>query len=50
MSQVTHVLCAIQRGDPEAAEELLPLVYDELHKLAGHKLSSEASSKTERYW
>ena len=34
MSDVTQILSAIEQGDPKAAEELLPLVYDELRKLA----------------
>jgi hypothetical protein len=34
MTDVTHILSAIQQGDPHAAEQLLPLVYDELHQLA----------------
>ena len=35
MGDVTQILNAIERGDPKAAAELLPLVYDELRKLAG---------------
>jgi hypothetical protein len=38
MSEVTVILDAIQKGDPKAAEELLPLVYEELRKLAASKL------------
>ena len=38
MSDVTRILSAIEQGDPHAAEQLLPLVYDELRKLAGQKL------------
>ena len=34
MSDVTHILLAIEQGDPRAAEKLLPLVYDELRRLA----------------
>jgi hypothetical protein len=34
MSEVTHLLSAIEHGDPQAAGQLLPLVYDELRKLA----------------
>src|SRR5688572_4153886 len=34
MSEVTHLLAAVERGHPQAAEQLLPLVYDELRKLA----------------
>jgi hypothetical protein len=37
MSEVTRILSAIERGDSSAAEQLLPLVYDELRKLAGQK-------------
>jgi hypothetical protein len=37
MPGVTHILAAIERGDPHAAEQLLPLVYEELRKLAGRK-------------
>jgi hypothetical protein len=40
MKAVTKVLSAIERGDPKAAEELLPLVYDEFRKLAGQKLDA----------
>jgi hypothetical protein len=39
MSEVTRILNAIEHGDPHAASELLPLVYDELRKLAGQKLA-----------
>src|SRR5712672_2451064 len=46
MSDVTRILDAIQQGDPKAAEELLPLVYEELRKLAAHKMASEASGHT----
>ena len=41
MSDVTQILSAIEQGDPKAAEELLPLVYDELRKLAAAKLAHE---------
>jgi len=37
---VTRILSAIEQGDPHAAEELLPLVYDELRKLAAAKLGA----------
>jgi DNA-binding NarL/FixJ family response regulator len=40
MSEVTQILEAIQQGHPHAAEELLPLVYDELRKLAAHRMAS----------
>jgi RNA polymerase sigma factor (TIGR02999 family) len=46
MSDVTHILERVQQGDPKAAEELLPLVYDELRKLAAHKMANEASGHT----
>ena len=38
MNDVTRILSAIERGDPEAAERLLPLVYEELRKLAAANL------------
>ena len=41
MTDVTRILSAIEQGDPHAAEQLLPLVYDELRKLAGQKLAQE---------
>ena len=46
MSDVTRVLSAIEQGDPQAAERLLPLVYDELRKLAGQKLGQEKPGQT----
>jgi RNA polymerase sigma factor (TIGR02999 family) len=46
MSEVTHLLFAIEAGDPHAAEQLLPLVYDELRKLAAHKLAQERPGQT----
>ncbi len=46
MSDVTHILSAIEQGDPHAAEQLLPLVYDELRKLAAHKMAQEAPGQT----
>src|SRR4051795_2019473 len=39
MNDVTRILSAIERGDPQAAEQLLPLVYDELRQLAARKLA-----------
>ena len=45
-SQVTAVLQAAQAGDRQAAAELLPLVYDELRKLAAHKLAHQAAGQT----
>jgi hypothetical protein len=41
MSDVTHILSAIEQGDPRAAEQLLPLVYDELRNLAAYHLDHE---------
>jgi RNA polymerase sigma factor (TIGR02999 family) len=41
MSDVTRILSAIEQGDPRAAEQLLPLVYDELRKLAAQRLARE---------
>src|SRR5437773_1842858 len=46
MIDVTRILSAIEQGDPRAAEQLLPLVYDELRKLAAHKLAQEAPGQT----
>jgi RNA polymerase sigma factor (TIGR02999 family) len=46
MSEVTHILSAIDRGDPRAAEQLLPLVYEELRKLAAQKLAEEVPGQT----
>jgi RNA polymerase sigma factor (TIGR02999 family) len=46
MSGVTRILSAIEQGDPHAAEQLLPLVYDELRKLAAAKLAREAPGQT----
>jgi hypothetical protein len=46
MSDVTQILSAIEKGDPHAAEQLLPLVYDELRKLAAQKLAQEAPGQT----
>ena len=46
MSDVTRVLSAIERGDQQAAEQLLPLVYDELRKLAAQKMAQEAPGQT----
>ena len=46
MSEVTRILSAIEQGDPHAAEQLLPLVYDELRKLAAQKLAQEAAGQT----
>ena len=46
MHEVTRILSAIDQGDPQAAEQLLPLVYDELRRLAAHKLSQERPGQT----
>ena len=46
MSEVTRILSAIEQGDPQAAEQLLPLVYDELRKLAAQKLAGEKPGQT----
>jgi RNA polymerase sigma factor (TIGR02999 family) len=46
MNDVTRVLSAIEQGDPQAAERLLPLVYDELRKLAARKLAQERPGQT----
>ncbi len=46
MNQVTHILSALDQGDPHAAEQLLPLVYDELRKLAAEKLAHEKPGQT----
>ena len=46
MADVTQILNAIERGDPQAAEELLPLVYDELRHLAAQKMSNEQPGQT----
>ena len=46
MSDVTRILEAVQQGDPKAADELLPLVYEELRKLASAKMASESPGHT----
>lgn len=46
MLQVTEILSAIDNGDPSAAEQLLPLVYEELRKLAAAKLAQEKPGQT----
>jgi RNA polymerase sigma factor (TIGR02999 family) len=46
MADVTHILAAIDTGDPKAADELLPLVYDELRKLAAVRLAREKPGQT----
>ena len=46
MNDVTRILSAIEHGDPQAAEQLLPLVYDELRKLAAQRLAQEKPGQT----
>src|SRR5437016_1225746 len=46
MSDVTKILDAIEHGDPQAASKLLPLVYDELRRLAAEKLRHEKTGQT----
>ena len=46
MSDVTQILSAIELGDAQAAGELLPLVYEELRKLAAHKMANEMPGQT----
>ena len=46
MSDVTRILSAIESGDPQAAAQLLPLVYDELRRLASQKLAQEKQGQT----
>src|SRR5438105_2948204 len=46
MSDVTRILSAIEQGDPSAAEQLLPLVYDELRRLAAQRLAQEKPGQT----
>src|SRR5262245_23808314 len=46
VSEVTCILDRVQQGDPKAAEELLPLVYEELRKLAAQKMAHEAAGHT----
>src|SRR5262245_31647066 len=46
MSEVTRILSAIEHGDPHAAEQLLPLVYDELRRLAAQRLAQEKPGQT----
>jgi RNA polymerase sigma factor (TIGR02999 family) len=46
MSEITRILSQIESGDPSAAEQLLPLVYDELRKLAAQKLAHERPGQT----
>ena len=46
MSDVTRILAAIEQGDAQASEELLPLVYRELRRMAAHKMSAEPAGHT----
>ena len=46
MNDVTHILAAIEQGDPHAAAQLLPLVYDELRRLAAAQLAAEKPGQT----
>ena len=46
MSDITRILSAIEQGDPHAAEQLLPLVYDELRQLAARRLAQERPGQT----
>jgi RNA polymerase sigma factor (TIGR02999 family) len=46
MNEVTRILCAIEQGDPHAAEQFLPLVYDELRRLAGERMAQENPGQT----
>src|SRR5262245_62200938 len=46
MSEVTEILSAVAQGDPQAASQLLPLVYDELRQLAAHRLAHQTPGQT----
>src|SRR5262249_27770382 len=46
MNEVTRIITAIEQGDPHAAAQLLPLVYDELRRLASQKLAQEKPGQT----
>jgi len=46
VSDVTHILTAIEQGDPQAADKLLPLVYEELRKLAASRMANEKAGQT----
>ena len=46
VSDVTHILAAIEQGDANAADRLLPLVYEELRKLAAQRMAKEAAGQT----
>ena len=46
MNEITRIVQAVERGDPKAAEELLPLVYEELRRLAASKMSQQPANQT----
>lgn len=46
MNQLTSILSAVEKGEPKAAEQLLPLVYDELRNLAAQRLAQEKPGQT----
>ena len=46
MNDVTHILDAVQRGETAATEKLLPLVYEELRRIAAHKMAGESAGHT----
>ena len=46
MNELTHILTAIEQGNIKATEELLPVVYKELRRLAAHKMASEPAGHT----
>jgi hypothetical protein len=46
MTEVTRILSAIERGDPHAAEQLLPLVYEELRRLAAAQMARQKQGQT----
>ena len=50
MSDVTRILSQIEQGDPQAAEKLLPLVYDELRNLAAAKLAHNKTGQMKSGW
>src|SRR5450631_4191422 len=46
MNEITRILSGIDQGEPHAAEQLLPLIYDELRKLAAQKMAQEKPGQT----
>jgi DNA-binding GntR family transcriptional regulator len=46
LTEVTRILSAIEQGDPQAADQLLPLVYDDLRQLAAQRLAQEKPEQT----